>query len=454
MTDQFRPGPADTGASRHAVSPARATRTRRSLRHDRRGTVALLTAIILPTGLVLAGISLDVSHWAAARLDLQRIADLAALSGAGRYASTTDSATALAAAADAAEVNGLPAGVRVLSEAAGGAVLTDTSSSYTATATMLSGPARVSVDIRRQISTSFSALALAAATQPVTASAVAEVIARTSGGQACVLGLQGYGTDDTSAADITISGGANTVVSLKSCDLRSNGSVAFNGNPAVDVPRIIASGQIDSPPQCGDAEGYNQTESGAPQVPDPFAATYSGALSAMPQTSVAQPAGASLDPPAAGEAYASLSFGGHGSYTLNPGIYYVAGSVTINGGATVSGNGVTLIAAGGITVNGNASVALVAPGTGPTAGLLYAASGSGATISLNGTAAQTLTGALYAPEGDVAVRGNAAVGPGGCLAVVAQTVTIAGSAALDDTGCATLGVPSINDQPGLVRLVQ
>src|SRR5207237_8431982 len=64
--------------------------------------------------------------------------------------------------------------------------------------------------------------------------------------------------------------------------------------------------------------------------------------------------------------------------TMNPGIYYLdGGSLTVNGGATLSGDGVTLVftsknrnSFATASVNGNATINLTPPKTGGTAGLV------------------------------------------------------------------------------------
>jgi hypothetical protein len=64
--------------------------------------------------------------------------------------------------------------------------------------------------------------------------------------------------------------------------------------------------------------------------------------------------------------------------TLNSGIYYIdGGGLSVNGGATITGSGVTLVftkKTGNswptVTINGNATVNLTPPKSGPTAGIV------------------------------------------------------------------------------------
>ncbi|GAA4476183.1 hypothetical protein GCM10023157_06560 [Gluconacetobacter asukensis] len=48
---------------------------------DRRGAVALLVALALPVLMGVLGLGIDVSYWAMTRLELQRVADIAAVAG-------------------------------------------------------------------------------------------------------------------------------------------------------------------------------------------------------------------------------------------------------------------------------------------------------------------------------------------------------------------------------------
>src|SRR5204862_3735120 len=70
-----------------------------------------------------------------------------------------------------------------------------------------------------------------------------------------------------------------------------------------------------------------------------------------------------------------MQFNAHANVTFNPGIYYIdQGSFSVNGGAVISGDGVTVIFTSStmmnwptVTINGGASINLTSPGSGPTA---------------------------------------------------------------------------------------
>jgi len=126
--------------------------------------------------------------------------------------------------------------------------------------------------------------------------------------------------------------------------------------------------------------------------------------------------------------------------TLNPGIYYLdGGSLTVNGGGSINGTGVTLIFTSKLrndwataTINGNATVNLTPPTFGPTTGIVVMADRNapvGTPYKFNGGANQYLAGAIYAPTGAVTFAGGADTGTS-CTQVIGDTVTFVGNSNL------------------------
>src|SRR5262249_4613288 len=104
--------------------------------------------------------------------------------------------------------------------------------------------------------------------------------------------------------------------------------------------------------------------------------------------------------------------------TLNPGTYYIdRGTLQVNGSATLTGNGVTLVFTSSTgsnyataTINGDASVNLTAPSSGPTAGIVMFGDRHmpvDTTFKFNGGSSQNFTGAIYVPKGAVNFAGGA-----------------------------------------------
>jgi hypothetical protein len=401
-----------------------------------------------PVLIGVMGLGIDVSYWTTTRTQLQRIVDVAAMAGAARYASVSDSSKAVITAADVAELNGLPAGTRSTSANS----VTESYGDWSAIFTFASSPATVTATLQRKVSPVFSAIALSSKVA-IGARAVAQVGPRSDAGQACVLALAGYPNGITTPDDIIVSG--NVSITLNGCDLRSDASMQFNGNVSLNVPHMVASGTIDTKGNVTTCpQGQTCLLTGQPKIPDPFSDRY-GPLLSVPSSIVSQPPGATISPPPAGTAYSSLSFNG-GTIKFMPGIYYVAGSVSFGGNVDVSGAGVTIITGGGLTETGNTSFNLTAPTTGPTAGLLYGTS-SNADVKFSGNIGEALRGAIYAPNSSVTVTGNSDTAlNAACLAIVTNTITFSGNNTTNATnsGCTAMGVPTISDEPNIARLVQ
>jgi Flp pilus assembly protein TadG len=134
--------------------------------------------------------------------------------------------------------------------------------------------------------------------------------------------------------------------------------------------------------------------------------------------------------------------------TLNPGIYYVGkDGLTVNGQATLSGTGVTLVftSSGGnygdAVINGGAVVNLTAPTTGPTAGIVIfgdRAMPTGTQFRFNGGATQSFGGAVYVPKGKLEYSGGSA-SSSSCTQLIANTVKFTGNSdvALNCSGYGT-----------------
>jgi hypothetical protein len=147
-----------------------------------------------------------------------------------------------------------------------------------------------------------------------------------------------------------------------------------------------------------------------------------------------------------------LNLNAGANVTLNPGIYYLdQGSLSVNGGATLNGIGVTLVFTSSnghnyadATINGGANVNLVAPTTGPTAGIVLFGDRNmtvGTTFKLNGGSSEVFGGAIYIPRGAVTFSGGAS-STNGCLQLIADTVTFVGNANFS-INCKGYGTKSI-----------
>jgi hypothetical protein len=128
-------------------------------------------------------------------------------------------------------------------------------------------------------------------------------------------------------------------------------------------------------------------------------------------------------------------------------VYIVASKTgfTVNAGATLTGDGVTIIltSTNGVdyaqaNLNGNATIKLTAPTSGQWAGVLFYQDRN-APVSINnqnniaGDAKSQFKGVIYFPSQSVSMSGNATI-VDSCLQVVAQTVTFTGNFTLP-TAC-------------------
>lgn len=81
-------------------------RPRLLLTHTK-GSVALMTGIMLPALVMSLAMGIEVTSWSVAEQHLQQIADISAWAGAARYAASPDAQGATKSAIDLAEINGI-----------------------------------------------------------------------------------------------------------------------------------------------------------------------------------------------------------------------------------------------------------------------------------------------------------------------------------------------------------
>jgi hypothetical protein len=127
---------------------------------------------------------------------------------------------------------------------------------------------------------------------------------------------------------------------------------------------------------------------------------------------------------------------GGANITLNPGTYYLQDDLSIQGGATLTGTGVTLVFTSsngtkyaGAKINGNATVNLTPPAVGATAGIVFFAdrnTPSATSFKLNGGSTQYFGGAIYVPSASIDYAGGAGTTTS-CTQIIGDTVTFSGN---------------------------
>ena len=173
--------------------------------------------------------------------------------------------------------------------------------------------------------------------------------------------------------------------------------------------------------------GTVQVVGGNIQTADPFTCNPSNCSTVSPKPVVTNHALPIVDVtmpycPDADETYKGVKYYVHldgilGSASLQRGVHCIDGGITLNGGDTLTGDGVLLVLkSGGITINGNAVVNLkrmseiVDKHSHSYNGMLvYVPPENTSTIMLGGTADSWLSGTIYAPKSLCEIGGNGTV---------------------------------------------
>jgi hypothetical protein len=111
--------------------------------------------------------------------------------------------------------------------------------------------------------------------------------------------------------------------------------------------------------------------------------------------------------------YTKWQINGGSTITLAPGLYCISNGITINGGGSLLGTGVTLYITGGnFNTGGGAEVIISAPPSFPSPApaipgvLIYMPSSNPADVNLLGNSNSVYTGTVFAPTGDIEVGGS------------------------------------------------
>ncbi|WP_439545475.1 pilus assembly protein TadG-related protein [Sandarakinorhabdus sp.] len=392
------------------------------LRLDRRGSIAAMTAMLIPLLIGAAGLASDTMQWTLVRRSLQRQADSAALSGA--YALTQNRDVTSTVTADLAKNSNFPlASAPVIENAP--------------TAGPFAGdPGAVRVRIVADARLPFTGAFLGRAT----AISVEATAGLQQDGEYCILAL-----DESNSLGITNSG--NTTVDA-ACGMHSNssGEPAINGQGSADIiaSPVSAVGNVDN--QSGAFRAGTVFQPYSVSQRDPFADLPDLSINGSPNNGdVRSNQTRTLTP----GNYRGMNI--QGNAVLQPGIYYIDGArngggnpnnggLSIGSQATVTGSGVTIIltssnpAVGGtfagLRINGGATINLTAPTSGTYRGVLIyqdrRAPAMGDTLQINGNSASTLQGAIYAPRNEILMNGTTGMNTN-CLQLIGYRLTFTGN---------------------------
>lgn len=415
--------------------------TRNSFRIFKRNNsanVAIMTALLMPLLVAGAGFGAEAALWYHQGIKLQQTADKSVFAAAIDLRAGANSDTIKSTALEIAAANGFtpqksttnPTGPSWTAAGIAGADNLIVSNPPRSGA-YAGNPNAIQVALQKFIPLSFSAMFINA---PIEENANAVALIQTAG-NACVLAL-------STTASGSVSIGGNASLNLTGCNINSNSTasnaVSTSGSANLSVDCIVVVGGV-SLSSGSTTQQCANTVTNTSAVADPYASL------PVPTSSTTRPNsnGANLQP---GVYPNGLNLSG--TKTLQPGVYIITGgSVSVDANANITGSGVTIYVGNGVNVsmNANGFVNLSAPTSGVYSGVLFfgARDGTGS-VSMNGTAASLLTGAIYFPNQNLSYNGNFS-GNGGCMRVVAKTVSWSGNASIAQD-CSAFGIANIPSQ--------
>jgi Flp pilus assembly protein TadG len=270
------------------------------------------------------------------------------------------------------------------------------------------------------------------------------------------------------------------------CVLALTGSISFQGSPNINAPNCgmasndpnkdalnftgggmsinlgslsAAGGCTGAASFCGTALTYRSP------VTNPFSAL-DGALTTLCGANPILPAKCGL-PKCTGSGFVAYTAAtpctndgfkakGNTAYPLAAGVYFISGTLTMTGGSSITGSGVTFILLPGATIDtkGGGTITITGPTAAPSTSSLPAAlqpdaglfknmaiyDASATPVQFGGNSNINLTGNIYAPTADVTFQGNPTVN--NCGELIAKSVAFNGNATFNNTGCSTATKPN------------
>jgi hypothetical protein len=271
--------------------------------------------------------------------------------------------------------------------------------------------------------------------------------APSSAGAVCLMLM-----DPSAAETLRVNGGA--AVKAQNCEVHvqtsANVGAVFNGNTSFDVKRICLKGPgyiANGRPKLGTVETACKT------VGDPFAGRLPAPLSlscTSNNKSFEAPKGKAATELEPGVYCGNTEFKGSQSIVLKPGLYVIKdGALTIEGGSSLTGAGVTIFlanAGSSLRLNGNAATQLSAPTSGAYDGMLMfePAGLTRSSIVFNGGAGHELKGLIYLPSRNVTFNGASTVNADS-ITMVLNSLAVNGGGATEwrfDKGPKAIAAPA------------
>jgi Flp pilus assembly protein TadG len=271
-----------------------------------------------------------------------------------------------------------------------------------------------------------------------------------SDGLGCVLAL-----DRTASGSISAQGTTSTT--LNGCSLydNSNNSTALTAGGSAHISALSV-GVVGGISGADNIVAQQGILTGAGLVDDPYADVSIPNFTACTQMNFTAKTTVTINP---GVYCNGMSINAGANVTLNPGTYYLdGGGLSVNGGATMNGTGVTLVFTKkngntwpAATINGNATINLTPPTYGPMAGIVVFGDRNipvGTTFKFNGGSTQYFGGAIYVPTGAINFAGGNGTSTS-CTQIIGDTVTFVGNSSVA-INCSSFGTKPFS--PLVIRL--
>ena len=271
-------------------------------------------------------------------------------------------------------------------------------------------------------------------------------------GLGCVLSLDPHASSATS-------GQGSTTVVLNGCSLYDNSdnatALTVGGSAHITALSVGVVGNLTGTSNITTTNGI---WTGMGPIDDPYAGASFPAFSGCSEQNFSAKNTITISP---GVYCGGMKLNAGANVTLAPGIYYLdGGDLNVNGGATLTGSGVTLVFTSQnrstfatASINGNATVNLTPPKTGGTGGIVIFGDRrmpTGTAFTFNGGATQYFGGAIYLPKATVSFSGGASTSAN-CTQLIANTVTFTGNSGFA-LNCNNYGTKPFS--PQVLRLTQ
>lgn len=399
---------------------------------DESGAYALLTALLMPVIIGVVGLGTETGLWYLRHLEMQAAADSAAISAIVAYSTGVTANSNLQTEADAVTAtygftNGSKGTTVTLN-------MPPQSGAYSSKSNA------VEVIINQPQSRLFSSLW---SSSPINILARSVAIT-TNNGQGCLLAL------DASASG-AISTQGNSAVNLNGCGLYDNSNsgsaLSMGGASSLNALGVNVVGGISGTSHMT-MSGENEPVTGAAPISDPYANMTPASFSGCDQNNYSAKTTVTLNP---GVYCGGMKLNAGANVTLNPGVYYLdQGSLSVNGGATLQGTGVTIVLTGSgsnyatASIAGGATINLTAPTSGATAGIAIYGDRNmpvGTALKFTGGSSQSFGGAVYAPTAAITFTGNSGT-TASCTQIIADTISFTGNSGFA-VNCASYGTKPI-----------